>query len=310
MVKRILVSVMVIAVLLAGCAGAKSTVSESPQATRAAVLPAAESGGAADEYAQTASQAAEAQRLVIMNASLSIVVKDPAAGMATIDAMATSMGGYVVNSNLYRSRLADGTEVPTASITVRVPAEKLTQAMENIKSLVADRAKDIQSENVTGQDVTKEYTDLNSQLVNLQKAEKQLQQIMENATKTDDVLNVFNQLTQIRGQIEVIQGQMKYYEDAAAMSAVTVQLVSTASIQPLSIGGWQPAGVVRNAVQALINFARFLVNAIIWIGLFCLPVVIVLGVPGYFLVRTFLRWRKARKARAAATAAGEAKPAV
>jgi hypothetical protein len=314
MVKRIVVTLLVIGVfLLAGCAKSAATqvVQQVGQPVKPSLpgvsAPESQAGGTgtkgypAYNANVVTDQTADARRIVLMNASLSIVVKDPGAGMEAIDAMAKSMGGFVVSSDLSRTRLDDGTEVPSAQITVRVPAEQLTQALENVKSLVADRAKDIISENVTGQDVTKEYTDLSSQLVNLQKAEKQLQAIMETATKTEDVLSIFNQLTQIRSQIEVIQGQIKYYEDAAAMSAITVNLVATASMQPLSIGGWQPAGVARDAIQALINFARFLVNALIWITLFCLPITLVVGVPLYFMIRGFRRWRKARKAAAGST---------
>jgi flagellar basal body-associated protein FliL len=313
MIKRIAVILMVLAVfLMAGCsAAATPSYQAAPTYQAAKSAPESAAGGAQSDSNTNpnlvANQAADARRIVIMNASLSIVVKDPGAAMEAIDAMAKSMGGFVVSSNLSRSLLDDGTEVPAAKITVRVPAEKLTQALDNIKSLVADRAKDILTEDVTGQDVTKEYTDLNSQLVNLQRAEKQLQAILDTATKTEDVLSIFNQLTQIRSQIEVIQGQIKYYEDAAAMSAVTVALRATASMQPISIGGWQPAGVARDAIQTLINFARFVVDALIWITLFCLPVILVLGLPLYFMIRGFMRWRKARKAASVST--GQPKPA-
>jgi hypothetical protein len=309
MIKRIVLSLLVVtALILAGC-----SVQATPQASyerlempAATAAPAAayaskdSSGGPSLELA-TSNSATAGQRMVIMNASLSLVVKDPTVAMDAIVALAKNMNGWVVSSNLYRSQLSDGTEVPAGTITIRVPAEKLNDAMDKIKSLVVDRTKDIRSEVITGQDVTKEYTDLASQLDNLQKAEKQLQTIMEQATKTEDVLNVFNQLTQIRNQIEMIQGQMKYYEESAAMSAISVDLVATASIKPpVSIGGWQPAGIARDALQALINFGEFLVTALEWFGIFCLPIIIVLGVPLYFLIRAFLRWRKARKSAAAA----------
>ena len=313
MVKRIVLSLLVVsALILAGCAASatpSSQINKSVEVMQAAAptaAPAASYAPSTDANGGSTlpalSNNAAGQRMVIMNASLSIVVKDPTTAMDAIVTLTNNMNGWVVSSNMYRSQLSDGTEVPAGSITVRVPAAKLTEAMDKIKGMVVDRTKDIRSEVVTGQDVTKEYTDLASQLDNLQKAEKQLQAIMEQATKTEDVLSVFNQLTQIRSQIEMIQGQMKYYEESAAMSSISVELVATASVKPpISIGGWQPAGIARDAVQALINFGEFLVTALEWFGIFCLPIIIVLGIPLYFLVRTFLRWRKARKANKAMT---------
>jgi len=146
-----------------------------------------------------------------------------------------------------------------------------------------------------GRTLLKNTPILQSQLTNLQQAAKQLQTIMDSATKTDDVLNVFNQLTQIQSQIEVLQGQIKYYEESAALSAITVDIVAQASIQQLSIGGWQPVGVARNAIQTLINSLQFLANAGIWGVLFCLPIFLVIGIPLYFVWWVIRRRRAGHK---------------
>jgi hypothetical protein len=299
MVKRSWIILVILIFLLSACAPAATRAPSLEVATAPAFAapgaPAPADKSAAGNYSQTssgASTSADAQRLVITNASLSIVVPDPGSTMDFITTLAKNMQGFVVSSNLYKTTGDNGVELPAANITVRVPADKLNDAIAQIKAQVKNPATDIRSENVLGQDVTKEYTDLQSQLTNLQQAEKQLQNIMDSATKTDDVLNVFNQLTQIRSQIEVLQGQIKYYEESAALSAITVDIVAQASIQQLTIGGWQPVGVARNAIQALINGLQLLATAGIWGVLFCLPIFIVIGVPLY-LVWLIVRRRRA-----------------
>jgi type III secretory pathway lipoprotein EscJ len=236
------------------------------------------------------------QRLVIMNADLGIVVVDPPAVLDSITKMAQDMQGFVVSSRLYKVSIDSGIQVPEATITVRVPAEKLTNAMDQIKALVKDPKTDITSENVSGQDVTKEYVDLQSQLTNLQQAETQLQKIMDSATKTEDVMMVYNQLVQVRQQIETIKGQMKYYEESARLSAINVTIQAQESVAPLTIGGWQPVGVARNAGQALLNTLKFIANAMIWIVLFILPVVVVIGLIIWLFVIILLAiFRRAKK---------------
>jgi hypothetical protein len=79
-------------------------------------------------------------------------------------------------------------------MTIRVPAERLDEALVTIK---AETDQPIISENHSSQDVTAEYTDLNSRLTNLQAAEKQLQEIMAEAIKTEDVLSVYSQLVSV-----------------------------------------------------------------------------------------------------------------
>jgi hypothetical protein len=232
------------------------------------------------------------QRLVIKNASLEIVVESPTQALQTISEMAQQMNGFVVSSSSFKTTNSSGSEVPQAKITVRVPADKLDEALAKIHSLVKNADMDIRNENVTGQDVTEDYTDLNSRLTNLQAAEKQLQAILENATKTEDVLSVFQQLTSIRQDIEVTQGKIKFYEQSAALSAIDVSILAEASVAPIVIGGWQPLGIARDALQALIAIGQFLVGAVIWIVIVLVPIGLLFYFPIRFLRRWMLRNRK------------------
>lgn len=229
------------------------------------------------------------ERLVLKTASLSLVVADADKSLTEISRMAEEMGGWVVSSNAYKTAAASGVEVTRASLTIRVPAQRLNEALERIKA----GAVSVESENTSGQDVTSEYTDLQSRLKNLEAAEAQLQNIMDSAVKTEDVLAVYNQLVSVREQIEVIKGQMKYYEESAAFSSINVDLIPDALNQPIQIGGWSPKGTAKEALEALIRALQFMADALIW-GLICvLPVGLIFGLPGYFIGRAALR--RARK---------------
>jgi archaellum component FlaC len=308
MLKRLVLISMIFLLLLSGCAPAATMAPAQPQAAPAErdfSAPASEgflSGRGADSNKAASSQSSTgsqsepgANRLVIRNANLTIIVEDPATALTAVTGMAEGMGGFVVTSNLYKTTSRSGQEYPEANITVRVPAEKLNNALAQIKALVKDPTKDIESENVSGQDVTKEYTDLQSQLTNLENTEAQLREIMASATKTEDVLAVYNQLTQVREQIEVIKGQIQYYKESAAMSAIAVQIKALASIQPLEIGGWRPAGVARDAAQALIDTLQFLGSAAIWLIIFFVPVGLVIFLPLRLLWWLIRRNRKPKQ---------------
>jgi hypothetical protein len=172
--------------------------------------------------------------------------------------------------------------------------------MDTIKALVTKPEENILSESVEGQDVTKEYTDLKSRLSNAEKTEKKLTEIMEDATKTEDVLAVYNQLIQVQEQIEILKGQIQYYEEASSLSSIQVTLRSEASIVPITIGGWKPQGIARDAVQALIDTLKGIANVTIWLVIFCLPISILITIPGYFIFKTFRKWQAKRKAKKAA----------
>jgi hypothetical protein len=307
--KRIGLSLFVLLFLLAGCsapaARSAPAVAEMPstanQMAPAAPMEAEKAaiGGAAYD---NAGQASQVDQLIIQNANISIVVADPAAAMNSVIKMTEEMKGFIVESNIYKTHNDNGLEMPEAHLTIRVPAEQLTAALDKIKALTQNPEIDVLSETRNGQNVTKEYTDLKSRLKNLEDAEAQLREIMAAATRTEDVMSVYNQLTQVREQIEVIKGQIKYYEESAAMSAIQIVIQSKSAIAPLSIGGWQPAGVARDAIQSLINALKFFANAGIWIVLFLLPVLIILLIPVwivYVVIRAIVRRNKAKKAAAA-----------
>ncbi|MBI5952617.1 MAG: DUF4349 domain-containing protein [Chloroflexi bacterium] len=223
--------------------------------------------------------AASVERLVIQNADLAIVVSDVEGRMKNIQVMAQQMGGFVVSSNLGQSYTRDNIQVPVAQITIRVPAEQLDKALEQIKKDVIE----VQNETRSGQDVTAEYVDLQSRLKNYEAAEAQLEKILETATETEDVVNVFNQLVYYREQIELVKGQMKYYEEAAALSAISIRIIAEETIQPVVIGKWEPKGVALEAVQDLIDYLKGFVDFLIRFVIFILPVLITICGPTYLI---------------------------
>jgi hypothetical protein len=281
--KKNLLILLILAALLAGCAAPAANQSRDSGARPGA--PAYEAAPAAPQEPRGShtynAPLPQQQRIVIKNADLSLVVDDPSRSLLVISNMAEAMGGYVVSANIYRRTLSNGLEVPEGSVQIRVPAERLDEAIAKIEG---EGSRPPVSKNINSQDVTSTYVDLKSRLRNLEAAEVQLQSIMNDARRTEEVLQVYNELTRVREQIEVIKGQIQYYDQASALSAITVQLMANESIQPLSIGGWEPAGVARDAIQNLIDSLQVVANAGIMIVLFLLPLLAVLIAPLVILI--------------------------
>jgi major membrane immunogen (membrane-anchored lipoprotein) len=308
--KRAIFVVMVVAVLLISCGprAAKSVESvvgivepgyqgEGAPVAMERLAPSAPMPTAVNvDYSKgemAAGQPPSQERLVIQNADLAIVVANPETKMAAIAKMAEQMGGFIVSSNLYEIPIQGGTTTE-ANVVVRVPALKLEEALARIKS----DAVDVQSETRSGQDVTQEYVDQKSRLKNLEAAEAQLTKIMDEATKTEDVLNVFNQLVYYREQIEVVKGQIQYYEQASTLSAISVRLIAEESVKPIELPTWLPQGVANEAVRDLITFTQGFVDFLIRFVLYLLPVLILIGLPIYLIflgIRAVVRKLRGKK---------------
>ena len=266
----------------------------APDAAAMAVDPAAASAQFAD-------------RLVTYNASITLVVDDPAASMQKAAAIAAEFGGFVVSSNIYqvppdmpepRTPFEDSRAQPSkvsgvmqASLTMRVPAERRVQATERLRQL----ALDVRGESLSGQDITQEFSDLSARLRNLEAAETRLMAIMEGAATTIDVLAVYRELVTIREQLEIIRGQKQYLEQSAKMSLISVELLPSAGAQPVDVDTWQPLLVLKQSLAALLNGLQGLVNWVIYILIAVLPLVLLVVVPAWLLVR---RWRRNRTAAA------------
>lgn len=263
-----------------------------PQSQRESIAPSMDGSvnGAKTDNSSTQLQ----DRIVIQNADLTVVVADPEAKLAAISKMAVEMGGFVVSSSISQSYTAEGKPVPQGYITVRVPATKLDAALGEIQA----NAVEVRGLNRTGEDVTQNYIDLNSQLKSMQAAADQLTLIMQKAEKTEDVLNVFSQLQSYNQQIDVIKGQIQYYDQASKLSAITTTLIAEETIKPIEIGSWKPKGVARDAIQSLINFWQKFVDFLINLFLLILPILITVLLPLYLIflaVRAILRRRQSKK---------------
>jgi hypothetical protein len=294
--KKIMFGVIVSLLLLAvtGCFAAPMAAPERAVAVTQVVAEkevdyAEAPAGSGANYAEDAGPGV-AEQLIIRNAWLDLVVPDTEDALAKIEDVTGEMGGYVVQSNVYQSG-----ESKQASVQVRVPAERLDEALEQFRGV----ATEVRSENVSSDDVTDEYVDLQSRLRSKEATEAKLLEFLEEAEDTEAALAVYAELERIQTDIEVIKGRMQYLEQSAAMSSVSIELTPDELVQPIEIGGWHPEGTLRDSVEALIRVLQFLVDALIVIVVVILPVVIVIFGPLvalFFIIRAIVRKRRARKA--------------
>lgn len=226
--------------------------------------------------------AAATERLIVKTGTLSMVVDNVAEAIAKITDYANSNGGFVVTSGISKFGVA-----PTGNITIRIPVDVFDAGFEEVKNFG-----EVEEQTVSGQDVTEEYVDLEAQLSNLKATEAQFLEIMKRAVEIEDVLNVQRELTYIRGQIDSLEGRMKYLRESAAMSTLTVHLSTDASALPVieDDDEWKPLGVIKDAIRSLIEVSKFFVNFIIWLVIY-IPLWLIIGLVVWG-IRRYLKKRK------------------
>jgi hypothetical protein len=249
---------------------------------------------AGGENAPTVDQttANQVERLIIRTGNLGLIVLDTEETIADITQMAEQSGGWVVSANVSQYN----TDSKSGDITIRVPAAGFNSAMEALKGMAVE----VQSENVSGQDVTEEYVDLEARLGNLEATAARVRTFLDDAITVEEALAVNQELSRLEGEIEVIKGRMQYLSQSAAFSTITIYLTPDIATQSLQVAGWRPQGVAKQALEALIDTLQALASILIWLAIYVLPVVLIIGVPVWLVARfIWRRWlRKAKRPEA------------
>jgi hypothetical protein len=287
--------VLLWAVLLGvvGCSAAAPASIVADQAASSGPMPAPASGGVTREYEAAASVSDDTNRMIIRNANMRIVVTDASQAVHEIDALVAGLGGYVADSSAWR----DGEQL-RARMTVRLPATSLDDALATIRSMAVS----VQSENLGGQDVTEEFSDLSAQLVNLEATENELRELLsevrQRTQRAEDILDVYRELANIRGEIERVKGRMQYLSTLTEMATLTIELIPDVLSRPVVEPGWRPQEELRNASRALVKGFQWIVKAAIWLILTVIPLLLVIAVP-IVLLWLLVRWlvRRGRASR-------------
>ncbi|MEJ5199623.1 MAG: DUF4349 domain-containing protein [Anaerolineae bacterium] len=234
--------------------------------------------------------AGDTDRMIVRTAELSLVVGETESVMQAVAGLVTAADGYVASSQTWREN-----NQLRGRMTARVPAERLDATLAAIKKLAVR----VEREKIGSKDVTEEYSDLNARLVNLEATEKELRTLLtEVRAKTqnaEDVLKVYEELTEIRGEIERIKGRMQYLSNQTALATVTLDLIPDALARPVVEPGWRPLETIKNAGRALVNTLKGLVDVLIWLVIVIVPVLIILATPVVLLVWGIRRLTRRRK---------------
>jgi hypothetical protein len=259
-------------------------------------------GGAANALTDTA----VTERKVIRTGQITVQADDTRSVMDQITTLVEGAGGYVASSQVNPT---GEDRQPSITITIRVPADGLTNALASIRSM----ATEVVSESIQSQDVTEEYVDIESRLRNLNALETELLALLADVREQPDadpqkLLTVYNEVARVRGDIEVMEGRRRLLDNQASLSTITVSIQPTPVSEPIVDEGWQPLVTARQALGDLVEALQSLGDLAIWFAIFALPVLLIVALPVYVIVR-IVRRRNARRRAATPVPTPQPEPA-
>ena len=247
------------------------------------------------DKSQTPQPAAAGERKIIRNADLNLEVAAPEESIARITTIAESKGGFVIESQ-QQSSDTKTTKNDVVTMTVRVPAAKFNESLDEIRKTGTR----VISETIKGQDVTEEFIDIDARLKTKRALEEQFLEIMKRGSTVQDALNVQRELSNVRGEIEQIEGRRRFLENQTNLSTLKIRLQSPTAFSTSSTGFFYQLGQsVSRGFDAAMSFILVLVTMAIAL----VPFLIFIVLPIYLVIRYFLR--KSRKQKSSGDIARE-----
>jgi hypothetical protein len=216
-------------------------------------------------------------RMIIKNADVRLMVKDTDVAIDRATQIVGDAGGYIISSRVWYQDYY-GNNLKYAAITIGIPVEEFERALVRLRDLAVRVVDEVAS----GDDVTDQYVDLQSQLTNLEATRARIQEFLKDAKTVDEALRINQELANIEAQIEQIKGRMNYLNDRSAFSTITINfepefpvltLTPTPTPRPTATPvPWNPGETFGEAKSTVSVLYQGMANFLIWLVVVILPV--------------------------------------
>jgi len=218
-------------------------------------------------------------RKIIKNADVRLLVKDTDVAVNRSTQIISDLGGYLISSRVWYQDYY-GNNLMYGAITLGIPVDQFERALTRMRELSIR----VLDETASGQDVTDQYVDLQSQLTNLESTRARIQEFLQDAKTVDEALRINQELANIEAQIEQIKGQMNYISDRSAFSTITVNFepefpiltpTPTPTAHPTATPiPWKPGDTYNEAKNTVTVAYQGIGNFLIWLAVAILPIVL------------------------------------
>ena len=208
-----------------------------------AAMDAADTAGGADF------SAVRRNAKLILNADLSLETQDFEKSAADIEKMTAEAGGYIESSGTYGD-----TGSRSANYTLRVPQEKFEQFYAQLGENMH-----VVSRSRSSEDVTEQYTDIETRLATLQTKHERLLSLLEKADKMEDIISLENALADCEYEIDSLTGSKRHYDDLVGFSTFYINLREVQTLTATADGtgfGAQLTQAAKTGARGLADVVR------------------------------------------------------
>ena len=226
--KKWICLLLVLLLLLTGC-GSSSMKSDTVAETWAASY---DSGYGEDALGSNDSEGAldnlPQGRKFIIHMDITAEAQELEPALQTVTDRLTALGGYVEDQYIYNGSLYSGRRYRNADLTLRVPADKLSELIATV-----EETGNVVSSSRSTEDVTLQYEDTESRIAALKTEQTRLLELMEQAETMSDLLEIESRLTEVRGELERYASQLRVLDNQIDYATVNLSLSEVTEYTPV-----------------------------------------------------------------------------
>ena len=210
-------------------------------------------------------------RMIVKNSDMRLLVEDTNTAIDRTTQIVGDAGGYIVSSRVWFQDYGEH-QLKYASVTLGVPVDEFEKVLSRLRGLAIE----VRDETASGDDVTDQYVDLQSQLSTLEVTHERVQSFLEDAKTVEEALRINQELSNLDSQIEQIKGRMNYLNDRSAFSTITINFEpELPELAPApKPQGWNPGFVLKDAVDVLTSAYQSIAEIAIWLFVVILPILL------------------------------------
>jgi hypothetical protein len=296
---------VILAVLLAGCAGSATGSSAgnsgSVNASGQQQGNASSQGSGSSSNGKTSSSSYSPQYL-IKSLAVNMAVKDTRQVASDLQSWIIGTDPRASSAGIDYEQVGDN--LYNVSLTFSVESTDYTQIEEYLAGYAPLHGGKLLNLHENVQDVTNDYIDSQSRLTNLRGEQSRLLTLLSQTQALGDIITVQDKLTDVEGQIEDIEAHINALKSQVTFYTVTINLQpipAVASTPPPQNTPWNPGQVLHDSLSAALGLGQVLATMLIWLGTFCIYLI-----PAAAIV--WFIWRRRHPRQVIASIAGASPP--
>lgn len=198
---RVSLYIILVLFLFSACQTSQKRTSDASVAYRSPIMDRAET---VEKFTDKKSQFKQEERIVLYNAFVDLKVEEEKIVQDQVTTLAKKYEGYILYSN-------------NSEVRIRVLSDKLNIALEEIGNF----GKVVRQE-INGEDVTEEYTDMTIRLENAERTRQRYLALLDQAVNVSEVLMVERELERLNRELELLKGRLQRLDELHTFSTITV----------------------------------------------------------------------------------------